>query len=345
MTSKQLVLNTLNFQNKTERAPHDLWTLPWVNDHHPKELQQLLNAFEWDFDRPDVIYHEASKVEKGDPYEVGEYVDPWGCVFTNINKGVIGEVKQPLIDPDDEEWDDVSGITIPEEQLSFDIEQVNRSCAEKSDKFLLSAGITPRPFEQLQFIRSTEALYVDLMFRPKKMMQFIEKMHDFYCRLLEKWAQTDVDGLMFMDDWGSQNSLLINPQTWREIFKPLYKDYIDIAHQHNKKIFMHSDGYTLEIIPDLIELGLDAINAQIFCMGAENLAPFKGKITFWGEICRQHILPYGTVSDVTNAVKEIYDHLWQDGGCIAQCEFGAGGKPENVTEVYAAWDRLTGSRA
>jgi len=56
-----------------------------------------------------------------------------------------------------------------------------------------------------------------------------------------------------------------------------------------KKIFMHSDGHTLDIYPDMVELELDAFNSQIFCMGVQELAPFAGKITFWGEIDRQHV--------------------------------------------------------
>ena len=74
----------------------------------------------------------------------------------------------------------------------------------------------------------------------------------------------------------------------------------------------------------------------------DKLAPFKGKITFWGEICRQHLLPYGTVEDVRNSVRLVYDTLWDNGGCIAQCEFGAGAKPENVAAVFETWDELTG---
>jgi len=90
---------------------------------------------------------------------------------------------------------------------------------------------------------------------------------------------------MYMDDWGAQQSLLISPRQWREVFKPLYKDYIDLAHQYGKFIFMHTDGYTLDIIPDLIELGLDAINAQLFTMDIDELGrKFAGKITFWEKL-------------------------------------------------------------
>ena len=175
---------------------------------------------------------------------------------------------------------------------------------------------------------------------PRKMMEFIEKMHDFYCRQLTKWAQTDVDALNMMDDWGSQQSLLINPSIWEEIFMPMYRDYINIAHKHGKKIFMHSDGHILAILPKLIDLGLDAINSQIFCMGVENLAQYKGKITFWGEIDRQHLIPHGTREDIDRAVESVYNTLWQDGGCIAQCEFGPGANPDNVHRIYEHWNEL-----
>ena len=164
-------------------------------------------------------------------------------------------------------------------------------------------------------------------------------MHTFYCQLLTIWAETDVDGLMIMDDWGAQQNLLINPELWVDIFKPLYKDYIDIAHTHGKKIFMHSDGFILPIIPHLINLELDALNSQIFCMGVDKLKSFCGKITFWGEIDRQHLLPYGSAKDIEKAVSSVQKNLWNMGGCIAQCEFGPGAKPENVSAVFSAWDR------
>ena len=121
---------------------------------------------------------------------------------------------------------------------------------------------------------------------------------------------------------------------------PMYRDYIQIAHSHGKKIFMHSDGHILRILPKLIDLGLDAVNSQLFCMGIDNLAPYRGKITFWGEIDRQHLLPYGTQDDIDRAVEQVYNGLWQDGGCIAQCEFGPGANPDNVYRVFEKWEQI-----
>lgn len=335
MTSKELVLRTLEFRNTEGRAPRQLWTLPWATEHYPETMEQLRREFVWDFDNPKAQL-QTPPLTRGDPYAIGTYTDEWGCVFTNIHGGVIGEVKHPIVTDDD--WADVGNVHIPEELLSFDVEQVNASCAEKKDKFLF-CGCCPRPFEQLQFIRGTANLYMDLLDPPRAMLEFLEKMHDFYCRLLTKWAETDVDALNMMDDWGSQNDLLISPALWDRYFRPMYRDYIEIAHSHGKKMFMHSDGHTLRIIPKLIDLGLDAMNSQIFCMGVENLAQFKGKLTFWGEIDRQNLIPYGTASEIDAAVASVRETLWQDGGCIAQCEFGPGAKPENILEIYRAWER------
>lgn len=336
MTSKELVLRTLEFRNTDGRVPRQLWTLPWATERYGERIRQMERDFPWDFSGPDVHYSQKT-IEQGDSCAVGEYIDAWGCKFMNIQAGVIGEVKEPLVQDDD--WLDADRVHFPEELFSFDIAQVNESCRERSDLFLSSPNIA-RPFEQLQFIRGTVNLYMDLMDPPKAMLEFMERMHDFYCRLAKKWAETDVDALSFMDDWGSQNDLLIPPRVWEKYFQPMYKDYIDIAHSHGKKAFMHSDGHTLRIIPKLIDLGLDAINAQIFCMGVENLKQYCGKITFWGEIDRQHLLPHGTLADIDNAVQSVYDNLWQDGGCIAQCEFGPGGNPDNVYEVYKKWSEL-----
>ena len=338
MTSKELVLQTIEFRNKDQRVPRDLWTLPWAHDNFPQMIGKLKNDFTWDIVDAQAVL-KTPGISRGDAYEVGEYVDDWGCVFTNIHKGVIGEVKHPIVADDD--WKDVSRIHFPEEWLDFDIAQVNDFCEKNQDKFLKS-GCCPRPFEQMQFIRGTVNLYMDLMDPSEGMIEFMKRLHDFYCRLMEKWAKTDVDAMMMMDDWGSQNDLLIHPDLWDEFYKPMYKDYIDIAHSHGKKMFMHSDGHILRIIPKLIDLGLDVLNSQIFCMGVENLEQYAGKITFWGEIDRQHLLSTASPEEIDAAVEKVYRTLWRDGGCIAQCEFGPGGNPENVYRVFQKWEQLRG---
>jgi uroporphyrinogen decarboxylase len=334
MTPRELVRRALEFR-RPERVPRQIWTLPWAQIHCPEAVGAIERDFPADIAGVDGGERERPAT-RGDPTEIGEYVDEWGATFQNVQRGVIGEVKAPLITGED--WEDAGRAHIPYELLSIDAERINRQCAA-TDKFVM-AGECPRPFEQLQFLRGSQNLYMDLAVRPSGMFAFIERMHDFYCRWVEAWAKTDVDGISMMDDWGSQRGLLISPKTWAEVFKPLYRDYIAIAKRYGKKTFMHSDGYTLDILPALIDLGLDAFNTQIFCMGMDKLKPFAGHITFWGEVDRQHLLVDAAPEEVRRAVRGVYEALWRGGGCIAQCEFGAGSRPENVRAVFEAWDEV-----
>ena len=338
MTSRERVYATLDHE-LTGRVPRDLWTLPWARTNHPQMIQALTRDFPSDMATPPPSYLEPSRAT-GDAYAVGEFTDEWGCVFKNIQAGVIGEVKHPAIDT----WADLDELQVPTELLSLDTDAINAFC-DDSDKFVQMGGCA-RPFERLQFLRTSEELYVDLAMLASgepstEFKTLIARVHDFFCDELDAWAKTRVDALFFMDDWGSQQSLLIRPEVWREVFKPLYRDYVEIAHRAGKRILMHSDGYIFDIIPDLIELGVDAVNSQIFCMGLERLERFRGEICFWGEIDRQHLLPEATTAEIASAVEDVKDYLFDDGGIIAQCEFGPGAKPENVYEVFAAWDRIT----
>jgi uroporphyrinogen decarboxylase len=331
--SRTLVKQTLTFASPS-RVPRDIWVLPWAGIHYPSELAAIHERFPNDLIGAPGFYQEQPRVS-GDQYGIGTYVDEWGCAFENVQPGVIGEVKDPLL----ASWENLPRLRPPLEALTIDREQVNAFC-KSTDRFV-TGGCCARPFERMQFIRGSENLYYDLADPPAEFYSLLHTVHEFYLKELELWAQTDVDALNFMDDWGAQRSLLISPRQWRKIFKPLYKDYIDLAHAYGKFIFMHSDGFTQDIIPDLLELGLDALNTQLFTMNIEELGQrFRGRLTFWGEIDRQHLLPFGTTEEVDQAVRRVKEAFYSDGGVIAQCEFSAGGKPENIWQVFETWENV-----
>lgn len=331
MDSRTLVRQVLTFSSPP-RVPRDLWVLPWAEEHYPRELAHIRNRFPADLVTAPGFRQEAYHTS-GDQYAAGTYIDEWGCAFENRQRGVIGEVKAPLVS----DWGELDRVRTPEAALTIDREQINAFC-RSTDRFVLG-GCCPRPFERLQFIRGSENTYLDLGEERPELFTLLDRVHQFYLKELELWAATDVDALNFMDDWGAQNRLLISPRQWRRIFKPLYKEYIDLAHAHGKFIFMHTDGCTWDILPDLVELGLDAINAQIFTMDIDQLGrQFRGRITFWGEIDRQRLLPFGTPEAIDQAVQRVKAALYCGGGVIAQCEFGAGARPENVYQVYQSWE-------
>jgi hypothetical protein len=332
MTSRERVLRTLEFRNP-DRAPRDLWALAGVGMLRRGEFEEVLAKYPSDFAGPRGGYGPSPRM-RGTPAEIGEYVDEWGCTWSVAEVGVCGEVKHPPL----ADWSALDTWSPPWEMLdNADLSRVNAWCAE-TDLFV-KAGTHVRPFERMQFLRGSENLFLDLAWQPAEFQRLCEMIHEFNVRDVSMWAQTDVDGIGFMDDWGAQQSLLISPDLWRSIFKPMYKDYCDIIRGAGKKVFFHSDGYIMDIYPDLIEVGVDAVNSQLFCMDIEEIARrFKGKITFWGEISRQDILPFGTVEEVRNAVYRVRRALDDGrGGVIAQCEWGVRDPKENIEAVFETW--------
>lgn len=333
MDPKQLVEKTINFDSP-ERIPRQAWILPWAEENYPQELSRLKMDFPDDITMAPQEYLMPLDTN-GKQYEKGTYIDEWGCYFDNVHDGVIGVVRKPMIS----KWEDLGHFKPPEATLAVNREIVNAFCGS-TDQFIL-AGSWVRPFERFQFIRTMEQGFIDLIEDPPELPVLLNKIHDHYCKEVEVWAKTDIDAISLMDDWGTQNGLLVSPQIFRKYFIPMYKDYVEIARNYGKYVFMHSDGEITEIIPDLIEVGIDALNSQLFCMDIEKLGElFRGKISFWGEIDRQHLLPKGTKEDIKKAVNRVHDNLYSNGGVIAQCEFGPAAKPENVFTVFKTWDSI-----
>jgi uroporphyrinogen decarboxylase len=335
MTPREIVRKTLRFSGPP-RTPRQLWFLPWAEEHYPRELARIRREYPDDLvTAPRLSRHGRDLSDPPERHALGRYTDEWGCVFDNAQSGIIGQVHRPLI----ADWDDLGRLKTPESYLDLDWAAVDDFC-RKEERFVLAAAWL-RPFERLQFLRSTENLMLDLAEQPPELFELLGRVHDFYLREAEAWARTGVDALTIMDDWGGQRSLLISPALWRRVFKPLYRDYVSVARRAGKHVFFHSDGWIADIIPDLIEIGVDSLNSQLFCMDLEDLGRrFRGRITFWGEIDRQRLLSQAEPSEVAAAVREVHRRLSACGGVIAQCEFGIGARPENVEAVFRTWSEI-----
>ncbi|MHC4658132.1 MAG: uroporphyrinogen decarboxylase family protein [Planctomycetota bacterium] len=323
---------------KPDRIPRHLWRLPGTKMFRQNDINQILEKYPEDITILDFNYGKGKRT-KGTRYRHKEVAaDEWGCQWHVAEDGVTGEVKDPPI----KDISQVQDLSAPYEILKgADFSKVNRMCA-KTDTFTL-AWTTVRPFERMQFLLGTERLFIELLDASKRLFILRDVIHNFFMEEIRMWVQTNVDGISFMDDWGSQKSLLISPELWRDFFKPLYKGYCDLIHSKNKHAFFHSDGHIEPIYPDLIEVGVDAINSQLFCMNMEDIGnKYKGMITFWGEIDRQHILPFGTKEQVADAVRRVKNALWMpEGGIIAQCEFGLKDPIENIETVFQTWEAIT----
>ncbi len=332
MTGRERVKAALTF-NHPDRAPRNIWALPYISLFRQDELDALEREFPMDIGSPEVTPGWSSSNEE--LARAGQYTDEWGSVWYLAEPGVVGEVKEPVL----ADWSGMVKFQPPWSLIrGRDLSYANRYC-EQTDKFMLSECVA-RPFERLQFLRGSQNLYYDIGYGTKEFRKLLEMVHEYYIEDTQAWCNSNVDAISFMDDWGSAQRLLIQPSLWREIFKPLYKDYCDLAHAAGKYAFFHSDGNITSIYGDLIEVGIDAVNSQLFCMDIEALAKqFKGKITFWGEIDRQYVMPFGKPEEVSQAVWRVRNALDDGrGGLIAQCEWGKDNPMQNVEMVFRTWE-------
>jgi len=333
---RELVQKIL-LHEEAERLPRDLWMVPYIWMFRQDELNQFYEMYPKDFTGPSGISYGKSRYSKGISHRIGKYTDDFGCEWEIMEDGVAGEVKNPII----KTRADLDNYKMPWEILD-DMTWNNQTQAYKETDLFVLSGSHVRPFERMQFLRGTEQLFVDIALEDPIFLKMKEMLHEFYVRELKLLAPLALDGISFMDDWGSQKSLLISPAAWRKHFKPMYKEYCDIIHAAGKFVFFHSDGHTEAIYDDIVEIGVDAYNSQLFCMDIETLAEkYKGKITFWGELDRQNILPFGTEEEVRESVRRIKKAILMPKrtGFIAELSWETVTPLANVIAAYDEFDK------
>jgi uroporphyrinogen decarboxylase len=155
-----------------------------------------------------------------------------------------------------------------------------------------------------------------------------------------------IDAAQVTDDFGSQTGQLISLASFRRVYRPWFKRFIDLCHEFGIKVFHHDDGAMRPFLPDLVELGIDLLNpVQWSCPGMELAAlkrDFGGKICFHGGVENQRILPFGTPEEVRAEVRHCIDDLAADrtGYILAPCHNLQAVTPvANIVAMYdEAWN-------
>ncbi|UCE43385.1 MAG: methyltransferase [Candidatus Aminicenantes bacterium] len=182
-------------------------------------------------------------------------------------------------------------------------------------------------FEIPQMLFRMDYYLMSLGLYPDKALRFSEKLCSLHMKSLEKWLSAVgpyIDIILFGDDLGGQTGPLISPQMYRQMIKPFHRKLWHHAKElADVKIMLHCCGGVRELLDDLIDAGLDAINpVQINSMGmdpAELKAEFGDKITFWGGGCdTRDILPHGSPDQVASHVQGLVRLLRPGGGFVFQ---------------------------
>ncbi len=315
MTPREVVRRTVRFEG-ADRLPYDL-PAPYGSDFAGVGMTPSPDA------RP------------------REGTDEWGCVWENIGISKLGQVKHPALAT----WNDWATLRIPDIRDPARWVDLDAAREKAGDKFLLAHGISL--YERVHFLRGLETTWTDLHEDPASLGRLIDVLVDMNLYAIERFARAGADGYIWCDDWGLQHGLMIDPASWRDLWRPRYERVYRAAHDAGLLTFLHSCGDITSILDDLIEIGLDVIQMdQQENMGLERLGrQFGGRITFWCPVDIQATMARGSLDDIRSYCRRLVTTLGRpEGGFIAKWygdPEGAGHRPEAIAAMAEEFLRLS----
>ena len=171
--------------------------------------------------------------------------------------------------------DDLYEYPFPDVGASYRYEHLPAEVRKIKEKGLPAvSGYECGTFEQLWALRGMENFLADLLSEPEFLTPLIEKVSDLKAQIAAGYAKAEVDIIWTGDDLGSEIAMLMAPDVWRKHLKPCVKKIVQSAKKVKPDVLVafHSDGYIEPIIPDLIEVGVDILQAvQPECMDIAKL--------------------------------------------------------------------------
>jgi len=235
----------------------------------------------------------------------------------------------------------LAGYTFPDVaavlEQNWDREEALRFIEQHADRFLV-IGFDFGLFERTWTLRGFDGALMDTAAEPGFYKELTRRVAEHQMEIVENLVQLPVDGIMFSDDWGYQQGVLLGPDRWREILKPHLAQMYARVHEADKFVLSHCCGSIVDILPDVIEIGLDVYESVQ--PEARGNSPYELKraygdqITFWGGLGSQSVIPLGTPEEIKMEVANLCRKMGSDGGYILGPAKPL--QPETPTENAAA---------
>ncbi len=254
-------------------------------------------------------------------------IDSWGSGQLEVTPGYWFPGIHPLIDATTVEelenypyWPDMNDPS----RVAHVADDARRLAAQNEYAIMATPWLL-FPFERAHAMQGMEAFLLNMAMYPDFAKALLEKIAG-YCKVLMgrflNELGDNVDIIKIGDDLGTQESLMISPQMYRDLLMPIHADFIDfIKARTSAKIFFHSCGDVFPLIEDFIDIGVDILNPIQTSSGKmSDLAALKKRfgrnIVFCGGIDSHRILPYGSVEEVRQEVHRVIDLLGAGGGTM-----------------------------
>jgi uroporphyrinogen-III decarboxylase len=264
----------------------------------------------------------------------------WGFEWQHLeNDLTMGQPKEATI----KQWSDLDRYRVPNPHDPHRFDALRKTRAELGDDKYYKANFVLSGFTLMAFLRGFSETLEDMYLERENLERLADLVFGFEEEVIKLLKPQGFDTVGLADDWGNQKSMFISPKLWREIFKPRYKRQIDLAHECGLDVYFHCCGYIYDIIPDLIEIGLDVLNpGQPNINGIRRMGDaFSGKMCFACPVSYQTTGISGSKDDIHGEVKELVDCLGNhDGGLIGLIPtdiVGLGANPENIGYMLDAF--------
>lgn len=218
-----------------------------------------------------------------------------------------------------------------------ELENVAKRVAQLREKGLASfAFMQMTVWEASWYLRSMEELMIDMMMEDEKATALLDLIMQFAISKAETYTRAGVDILSLGDDIGTQNTIMMDVQLWEIWLKPRLAKVIEAARRINPDImiFYHSCGHVTPFIDQLIEVGVDILNPiQPECMSFDEVHDkFGDKLSFWGTLGTQELLPFGTKEQVLETTISRLKKCGEKGGIVIG--------PTHMVEPEVPWENL-----
>lgn len=337
-------LKTVYFDHP-QWVPASMWFLPATWMMHRERLEEVLLAHpklypgwkkgQYNFD-----------TNWGVTYEVGQHTDCWGVTWDNVRLGMSSTaVGHPLADweafdsgrwkapdPEKDHWFGPRNFDADRERL-----RKAREARQVAEIAPLNHGFV---FLLLADLRGYEEFMVDVAMGEPRLDRLIEAIESYELPVIRKYLEMGAEQVTFGEDLGIQTGLPISPAAWRRYIKPTYRKLFAPCRDADAIVYLHTDGNILDIIPDLIECGVNILNPQIRPNTAAGLRQVaRGKVALHQDLDRQ-LFPFATPRQLEEHVGQVVEELYlPEGGLSLSIEIAPDVPLENIDALATAIEK------
>ena len=253
-----------------------------------------------------------------------DYIDSWGSGASEIKPGQWFPMVHPLAAATT--VDEIESYDWPDMDDPTRVAHVAGQAKKLADDNEFAIVATPWllfPLERAFAMQGMDTFLMNMALYPEFAEALLWKLQDVCKQLMVHFLEElgpNVDIIKIGDDLGTQESLLMSPDMYRRVLKPIHADWIEfIKARTDAKVMFHTDGDVFPLIDEFVDMGIDILNPiQTSAGQMSNLEALRDrygtKVTFCGAIDTQRILPHGTPAEIRAEVRRVVDILGPGGG-------------------------------